>query len=231
MAFSKSLSDASALKEICLQVTRIVRDVGNFQRKEFETFDVGQIEQKSSNDLVSYVDRSSEEMLVEALSALLPGAGFETEEVSTQQTYKGLRWIIDPLDGTTNFIHKIPLYSISVALKNEADELLIGVVYDPSSNECFYAWKNGGAYLNGEKINVSHRNTLQQSLIGIGFPYDLLGKENAYFELLKQCVIQSHGLRRLGSAALDLCYVAAGRMECYIEYNLHAYDVAAGILM
>jgi myo-inositol-1(or 4)-monophosphatase len=227
----KKLDNSESLKQICLQVTRIVRDVGNFQRKEFHQFDTDAIEQKASNDLVSYVDKTSEQLLVDALSQLLPEAGFETEESITNQTLQGLRWIIDPLDGTTNFIHKVPLYTISVALKSETNELLIGVVFDPSSNECFYAWKDGGAYLNGENIEVSTVSSLNKSLLATGFPYDLLGKADAYFELLKQCVLKTHGLRRLGSAALDLCYVASGRVECYFEFNLHSYDVAAGILI
>jgi myo-inositol-1(or 4)-monophosphatase len=231
MELLKKLDNIESLKEICLQTTRIVRDVGNFQRKEFHSFDTQTVEEKSSNDLVSYVDKTSETLLVEALSKLLPEAGFETEESIVDQTLRGLRWIIDPLDGTTNFIHKVPLYTISVALKSSANDLLIGVVYDPSSNECFYAWKNGGAYLNGEKIEVSNISTLNKSLIATGFPYNLLEKTDAYFELLKQCVLQTHGLRRLGSAALDLCYVACGRVECYFEFNLHSYDVAAGILI
>ncbi|HEX2616257.1 MAG TPA: inositol monophosphatase family protein, partial [Flavobacteriales bacterium] len=142
----------------------------------------------------------------------------------------GLNWIIDPLDGTTNFVHGIPCYCTSVALVR-GEEVLIGVVLEVTRNECFSAWKGGGAYLNGKRIHVSQRGQLLDSLLATGFPYDDFAYESAYMDLLRDLMHRSRGIRRLGSAAADLAYVAAGRFEAFYEYGLNAWDVAAGILL
>ncbi|HWZ22484.1 MAG TPA: inositol monophosphatase family protein, partial [Cytophagaceae bacterium] len=142
----------------------------------------------------------------------------------------GLQWVIDPLDGTTNFLHGMPSYSISVALI-QGTVILVGVVYEINLDECFYAWKDGGAFLNGNKISISPVKELEHSLIATGFPYMMRGKSDQYFEIIKHMVNKSHGLRRLGSAAVDLCYVACGRFEAYFEFNIHIWDIAAGILL
>jgi len=219
------------LKQITLQVTRLAREAGDFQLTELKNFELNRIEHKGrSNDLVSYVDKETEQMLITGLTKLIPEAGFETEEGTIEQSSTGLRWVIDPLDGTTNFLHKIPAFSVSIALVQD-DELLSGVVHEPSRNECFYAWKDGGAYLNGEAIAVSTIETLNDSLIATGFPYSLRGKSEEYFKLIRHFVETTHGVRRLGSAAIDLCYVACGRFEAYFEFNLKPWDVAAGILI
>jgi len=219
------------LKQITLQITRIAREAGDFQIHELKHFELNRIEHKGrTNDLVSYVDKETESMLIKSLKKLVPEAGFETEESTIEQSTTGLRWVIDPLDGTTNFLHKIPVFSISIALIQD-DELLIGVVHEPSRNECFYAWKNGGAYLNGEAIEVSNIHSLSDSLIATGFPYSLRGKTEEYFKIIRHFVETTHGVRRLGSAAIDLCYVACGRFDAYFEFNLKPWDVAAGILI
>ena len=219
------------LKQVTLQVTRLAREAGDFQLTELKNFELNRIEHKGrSNDLVSYVDKETEQMLITGLTKLIPEAGFETEEGTIEQSSTGLRWVIDPLDGTTNFLHKIPAFSVSIALVQD-NELLIGVVHEPSRNECFYAWKDGGAYLNGEVIAVSTIEILNDSLIATGFPYSLRGKSEEYFKLIRHFVETTHGVRRLGSAAIDLCYVACGRFEAYFEFNLKPWDVAAGILI
>jgi myo-inositol-1(or 4)-monophosphatase len=219
------------LYQLTLQVTKIAREAGDFQLVELKNFELKNIESKGrSNDLVSYVDKETEKMLIEALRKIVPEAGFETEEGTIEQSTTGLRWIIDPLDGTTNYLHKIPVFSTSIALAQD-DQLLIGVVHEPSRNECFYACKDGGAFMNGERIEVSGIQTLSESLIATGFPYSLRGKAEQYFALIRHFVETSHGVRRLGSAAIDLCYVACGRFESYFEFNLKSWDVAAGILI
>lgn len=219
------------LNQLTLQITKLAREAGDFQLRELKNFEISNIELKGrSNDLVSYVDKETEKFVIEGLTKLVPEAGFETEEGTIEQSTTGLRWVIDPLDGTTNFLHKIPLFSISIALVQD-ETLLIGVVHEPSRNECFYAWKDGGAYMNGERIEVSPIQTLAESLIGTGFPYSLRGKAEQYFSLIRHFVETTHGVRRLGSAAIDLCYVACGRFESYFEFNLKSWDVAAGILI
>jgi len=219
------------LNKITLQITKLAREAGDFQLRELKNFERSNIESKGrSNDLVSYVDKETEKLVIEGLSKLVPEAGFETEEGTVEQSNSGLRWVIDPLDGTTNFLHKIPLFSISIALVQD-ETLLIGVVHEPSRNECFYAWKDGGAYMNGERIEVSTIQNLSESLIATGFPYSLRGKAEQYFSLIRHFVETTHGVRRLGSAAIDLCYVACGRFESYFEFNLKPWDVAAGILI
>lgn len=223
--------DQEKLQKLTLQVTKLAREAGDFQLRELKNFERSNIEQKGrSNDLVSYVDKETEKLLIETLQKLVPDAGFETEEGTIEQSKTGLRWVIDPLDGTTNFLHKLPLFSISIALAKDED-ILLGVVHDPSRNECFYAWKDGGAYMNGEPIETSKIDTLNESLIATGFPYSLRGKADNYFSLIRHFVETTHGVRRLGSAAIDMCYVACGRFEAYFEFNLKPWDVAAGIII
>ena len=219
------------LQVLCFETVSLVKEAGVFIRKESKNFDISKIEYKGrSNDLVSYVDKETEKILVAGLRKILPSAGFIGEEGASEEGTDGLQWVIDPLDGTTNFLHGMPSYSISVALI-QREQILVGVVYEINLDECFYAWKEGGAYLNGNKILVSPVHELSKSLIATGFPYSLRGKTDEYFDIIKHMVNNSHGLRRLGSAAVDLCYVACGRFEAYFEFNIHIWDIAAGILL
>lgn len=211
-------------------VCDIARQVAAFQRQELAVFDRGNIEHKGVHDLVSYVDRESEKQLVAGLQKLLPEAGFITEEGTVAQEDKALRWIIDPLDGTTNFTHGLPFFSISVALA-AGEELLVGVVYEANRDECFSAHRGGGARLNGKKIQVSEVPVLDQALLATGFPYYAFDRIENYLVVLRYFMQHTQGMRRLGSAALDLAYVACGRFEGYFEYNLNSYDVAAGALL
>lgn len=212
------------------EVCQLAREVAAFQRQELAVFDRGNIEHKGVHDLVSYVDRQSEERLVERLQQLLPEAGFITEEGTVVQEDKALRWIIDPLDGTTNFTHGLPFFSISIALA-AGEELLLGVVYESNREECFSAYKDGGARLNGKTIRVSEVPVLDQALLATGFPYYAFDRIENYLDVLRYFMQHTQGMRRLGSAALDLAYVACGRFEGYFEYNLNSYDVAAGALL
>jgi myo-inositol-1(or 4)-monophosphatase len=143
---------------------------------------------------------------------------------------KDLTWIIDPLDGTTNFIHGVPVYSISIALM-EGPELILGVIYEINLKECFYTWKGSPSYLNGLEINVSVTDKVRDSLFATGFPYYDYGRLDPYLHFFRYLMENSHGLRRLGSAAADLAYVACGRFDGFYEYGLSPWDVAAGALI
>jgi len=213
---------APTIDAVRLAASFIQAEIGNIQQNDIET--------KSLNSLVTYVDKSSEKILVNKLQKIIPTATFLTEE-NTIATSKGeWQWIIDPLDGTTNFIHQVPVFAISVALQHN-DEIVLGVVYELNKNECFYATKNNGAYLNGNRIYVSKTATLADSLIATGFPYyDFDWLEN-YMIVFKQLMTSTRGIRRLGSAATDLCYTACGRFDAYFEYSLAPWDVAAGALI
>lgn len=212
---------------LCSKVIAVTRLTGNFIRKEAMAFDANAIEYKGLNDMVSYVDKNAEKQLVKNLSKILPGSGFITEEDTENVTDKTYTWIIDPLDGTTNFIHGIPTYSVSIALY-EDNMPVIGVVYEINRGEMFFTFKGGAAYLNNKEIHVSRNSNLSQSLLATGFPYYQFDKQPQYMELFTDMMQKCHGLRRIGSAAVDLAYVACGRFDAYFEYNLNSYDVAAG---
>jgi len=218
------------LEQLTQSVITIAKEAGSFIREQRKTFSPDQIEFKGLNDLVSYVDKTAEQMIVAALEKLLPEAGFITEEKTINRTGERYNWIIDPLDGTTNFIHGLPVFSVSIALR-EYDELVSGVVYEINLDECFYAWKESPAYLNGTEIKVSKADAISKSLLATGFPYYDFTKQPAYINLFTELMKSCHGLRRLGSAAVDLAYTACGRFDAYYEYNLNAWDVAAGVLI
>lgn len=212
---------------LCNRVVAITRLTGNFIRKESMNFDAEKIEFKGVNDLVSYVDKEAERILVDNLAELLPESGFITEEQTISKKGEVYNWIIDPLDGTTNFIHGIPTYSISVALY-EHGEPVIGVVYEINRGEMFCSFKGGAAFLNNKQIHVSNRNLIADCLLATGFPYRDFTKQEQYIKLFSELMRNCHGLRRIGSAAVDLAYVACGRFDAFFEYNLNSWDVAAG---
>ena len=219
------------LFQICQETIAIVKETGAFVRREAEAFDRASVEYKgAANNLVSYVDKEAEKQLVARLSQLVPDAGFITEEGTVTKHSDTLNWIIDPLDGTTNFIHGLRLYCVSVALVR-GNQPIVGVVYEPSLDECYSAWLGGGAFCNGRPIRTSAAVSLEDSLISTGFPYTLGEKLSIHLSILHDFVMRSHGIRRLGAAALDLAYVACGRVEGFYEYNLKPWDLAAGVLL
>lgn len=218
------------LEDLTHRVVDIAKQAGDFIRQERKNFSPDKIEYKGLNDLVSYVDKGAEKIIVAGLEQLLPESGFITEEKTTTKTGERYNWIIDPLDGTTNFIHGVPTFSVSIALQ-EYDELVMGVVYEINLDECFYACKGSPAYLNGQQIGVSNIPAVGGSLIATGFPYYDFEKQQAYMELFTELMKSCHGLRRLGSAAVDLVYTACGRFEAFYEYNLNAWDIAAGVVI
>ncbi|WP_242926243.1 inositol monophosphatase family protein [Pontibacter vulgaris] len=218
------------LRQLCQNVNVITRRVGAFIKHEADNFDRSKVEMKGFNNLVSYVDKEAEQQLVNGLRELLPEAGFITEEETDNTQQERFNWIIDPLDGTTNFTHGLPIFSVSIALM-ENDEIVLGVVYEPNRDECFYAYKGGGAFCNDMPIKVSEAPALKDALVATGFPYYEFGQTSHYLQVLGSFMAKSHGVRRLGSAALDLAYVACGRFEGFFEFNLNAWDVAAGALI
>jgi len=218
------------LNDICNKVEIIAAETAEFIMSESERFDKNLIKTKGLHDFVSYVDIGAEKILVEKLGRLLPEAGFKVEEGTSSK--KGLEfcWIIDPLDGTTNFLHKLHPFSISIGLSKH-DEVIAGVVFEAGGREIFTAWKNGGAWLNGEKINVSQTADLANSLIATGFPYKDFDRLKDYLESFQHFLKNSQGIRRMGSASIDLAYVACGRFEAFYEYGLNPWDVAAGTIL
>ncbi|MDD2994953.1 MAG: inositol monophosphatase family protein [Paludibacter sp.] len=217
-------------KDLCLQTCEIARNSGKIMAEERKNFDASKIESKGMHDLVSYVDKESEKRIIAELQKLLPESGFIAEEGTNDTRGERFNWVIDPLDGTTNFIQGVPVYCVSIGLL-DGDELVVGVVYEVGRDECFYAWKNGGAYLNGEKITVSDRSDIHDALLATGFPYSDFSRIEEYIEFLKWAMKNARGVRRLGSAAADLAYVACGRFDAFWEYDLKPWDVAAGSLL
>lgn len=215
------------LQKLCFDAIEICKDVREFILNECKGFTQDNIETKGKHDFVSYVDKQAEMKLVSSLSKILPDSGFIAEENTVTKKGDKWTWIIDPLDGTTNFIHGVPLFSISIALQ-EKNNTVLGIVYELNLDECFYAWENSKAFLNGEEIKVSDTKTLNDSLIATGFPYYDYSRLYEYNEIFLYLLQNSRGLRRLGSAAVDLAYVACGRFDVFYEYGLRPWDVAAG---
>ncbi|MBR0565201.1 inositol monophosphatase [Azoarcus sp. L1K30] len=188
------------------------------------------VESKSPNDFVTEVDRAAEKAIIEVLREAYPGHGILAEESGESGAESEFVWIIDPLDGTTNFIHGFPQYAISIALaKNGVPEHC--VVYNPINNELFTASRGGGAFLNDRRIRVSRRTRLSDALLGTGFPYREFGNIDAYLAMFRELTQKAAGIRRPGAAALDLAYVAAGRLDGFWEIGLAPWDMAAGVLL
>jgi len=218
------------LSHISEEVRKVTAHAQAFIMHEFKNFKRHKIENKGVNNLVSYVDREAERMIVAGLQKIMSEAGFIAEEGTGEKVENGYNWVIDPLDGTTNFVHGLPFISISVALMYH-DQVLLGVINDMVHNDVFHAVKGEGAYLNTRKIEVSHTPKLADALVATGFPYEDFDRMPEYMNMLRDMMRSSHGLRRIGSAALDLCYLACGRFDAFFEYNLKPWDVAAGVLI
>ncbi len=218
------------LEQIVEEATHVLKEVGAFIARERASFDQNKVEIKGRNDMVSYVDKSAEEQLINGLNQIIPECGFITEEEMTEQGEAAYTWIIDPLDGTTNFIHSLPIYAISVALMM-GSTVVAGLVFEINRREMFTAIKGEGARMNSQRISVSKAPTIMESLIATGFPVKDFDKLDQYLAIIREVVQDSHGVRRGGSAAVDLAYVACGRYDAFFEYNLNPWDVAAGILL
>lgn len=190
------------------------------------------VEHKFGQDtnLVTEMDKGSEALIIDMIRKTYPKHGILGEESGGSAADAETVWIIDPLDGTTNFTHGLPLFCVSIGVQHKG-ELVAGAVYDPNLNEMFTAEKGGGAYLNGQKLKVSSAESLRQSLLVTGFPYNI--RDNPYnaVQHFTAFLMEAQAVRRLGSAALDLCYVGAGRFDAFWEVALQAWDMAAGILI
>ncbi|MCX6267024.1 MAG: inositol monophosphatase family protein [Bacteroidetes bacterium] len=217
------------LEKLTHQVCDLAKETGNFLKLEITKLNTSDIRSKGLHNYVTYVDQESERRIVEQLSKLLPGSGFIAEENPALNPGE-FTWIVDPLDGTTNFIHGVPLYCISIGLMHE-DETILGMVYEPNLNEFFFTWKSAPAYLNREVICVSKTPTISKSLFATGFPYYDYNRLDDYLAIFKYLLQNSSGARRLGSAAADLAYTACGRYDGFFEYGLSPWDVNAGGLL
>ena len=218
------------LQPVCIEMQHIAREAGAFIKNERLKVSPKDIELKGKASLVTYVDKNAEKQIVKALRELLPEAGFITEEETITVRGETWNWVIDPLDGTTNFLHGIYPHSVAIALmKNE--EPVAGVVYEIGQDELFSAVKGEGAFLNGYPIGVSESARHEDVLIATGFPYSNFELLQEYLKVMEFFMIETRGLRRLGSAAVDLCYTACGRFDGFFEYALHIWDIAAGLLI
>lgn len=204
------------------------RCAGAYQRYRFAS--PLAVDMKGDKNLVTEVDRESERLIVEQLLERFPGHNIVAEEGEYPQGDSPFRWIIDPLDGTTNYAHGFPWFCVSIALESAGD-VLAGVIYNPMHDELFTAVKGGGAYLNGRRLHVSARSPLQNTLLGTGFPYDCASDPANNFANFIAFQKAARGIRRAGAAALDLAYVAAGRLDGFWELKLKPWDVAAGVLL
>ena len=194
------------------------------------------VRSKSDRDYVSEVDQLAEQAIIQTLRDAYPDHAILAEETgasagaSGASGASGYQWIIDPLDGTTNFLHGLPQYAISIALRHK-QQLFQAVVYDPARNELFTASRGGGAYLNDRRIRVANRTKLAETLIGTGFPFRDMTHADAYLAIFRELMAKTSGLRRPGSAALDLAWVACGRYDGFFEFGLNPWDLAAGALL
>lgn len=219
------------MQQLCEQTCQLVRTVGHFIRSEIGKVAENAIEKKYFNNLVSYVDKTAELRLIEGLRALLPDSGFIAEEGTTAaQPHLDWQWIIDPLDGTTNFLHQIPFFAISVALQHKG-KTTMGIVLEVNRNELFYAYTGSGVYCNNSLVKVRPNDVLQDAFLATGFPYYDFRYTQAYLDLLRELMPKTRGIRRIGAAALDLAYTAAGRFDAFFEQSLSPWDVAAGAFL
>jgi len=208
-------------------MSAIARDAGALLMEHFDKNI--QIEYKGDADLVTIADRKSEALIRERIRALWPGHDVMGEEEGLKDTGSDYRWYVDPLDGTTNFAHGFPVFCVSMALEHQG-KMIAGLCFDPTRNELFSAESGKGAYLNDRAIHVSKTANLAESLLGTGFPSHKRHK-NPNIHFYHQITLRSHGVRRAGSAALDLCNVACGRFDGFWEFNLNPWDTAAGVLI
>lgn len=222
--------DRTTASNLTEEVKKLAVEAGNFLVEQRKSFDRSKVESKRSHDYVSYVDRESEKMIVNRLRELLPEAGFIAEEGTQGRNGEDLFWTVDPLDGTTNFIHDNAPYCVSIALCDKS-ETILGVVYECCRKELFWANKYSDAFLNGKKIRTSLIDDMDNAFIELGFPYDAANTGRIMPLLAKKLYGNVGGLRLQGSAASELCYIACGRFEARIEPSLGAWDIAAGTLI
>lgn len=217
----------NTLQTIKTPLLGLIKATGNFIRDEKGKIREQQVDDKAHNSFVTWIDKKAESMLVEGLQKLIPGSGFIAEEGTAGESDSEWRWIIDPLDGTTNYIHDIYPVAVSVALQYK-EKTVAGIVYEVGHDELFYAFEGENAMLNGLEIHTSAHAKLPDSLYATGFPYYDYKRLPGYMKVLEYFMQHTRGIRRHGSAATDLVYVACGRFDAFFEYSLSPWDVAAG---
>ncbi|MCX7845480.1 MAG: inositol monophosphatase [Dictyoglomaceae bacterium] len=215
------------MKEILNIAENIVKEAGKILLKYF--YEEKDIKLKSISNLITKGDRLSEEKIIELISKNFPNHSILSEEKGDIKKESNYQWIIDPLDGTTNYAHNNPYFSISIALKRE-NNIILGIIYDPIREELFSAIKGKGAFLNRERIKVSEVKDLKDSLLAFGLPYELTMDEKNFISFINLSR-RSHGIRRIGSAALELAYVSCGRLDGYWSKRLNPWDFSAGLLL
>ena len=219
------------IAQVTEQVKQLAKTTGDFIREQRKSFRAESVERKRPHDYVSYVDKQSERLITQRLMQIIPEAGFITEEQTVEQNTDGKEycWVVDPLDGTTNFISDVPLYCVCIALKHW-DEIIIGVVYEVTRDELFWAYKTGGAWLGEHPIRVS-TNQFDDALIALGYPYNAKDFTRFAQNVTDKLYGNVASIRSLGSAEGELCYVASGRLDVYVESFLKPWDVAAGAII
>ncbi len=205
------------------------REAGRFLKRNVGKVRAVEVKDGEERNLVSEIDRGAEERIISIIRRHYPTHAILAEESGGSQAPADTRWIIDPLDGTTNFLHGVPIFCVSIGIERKG-ELVGGVVYDPNQDELFTAEKGAGAFLNGKRLKVSETSTLIDSLLVTGFPYNITENPGSTVEHFVHFLMAARGVRRLGSAALDLSYVAAGRFDGFWEVSLNPWDMAAGAL-
>lgn len=209
---------------------RAARTAGSVIIRQAERVDGLKIDTKGTNDFVTAVDRQAESIIIDIITKAYPHHGILAEESGERPGEEEFVWVIDPLDGTTNFLHGFPQYAVSVAVQHRG-RAEHGVVFDPLRQELFTASRGSGAQLNDRRIRVSRRTSLRSALLGTGFPFGSLARMDTYLRILKDLSAPTAGIRRAGAASLDLAYVAAGRLDGFWEFGLKQWDLAAGALL
>lgn len=215
------------LMETAVKAARIAGDfiLGNLGKISNDDIDIKQV-----SDFVTYVDREAEQLILKTIKDVFPEHHFLAEESLKDTAGHEYRWIIDPLDGTTNFIHSYPAFCVSIALENN-NEIILGVIFDPQKNELFTAEKGKGAFMNDHPINISTASDMSNCLVTTGFPFKQKKMMDNYLKLFKNILFRVSDIRRAGSAALDLAHLACGRCEAFFEIGLSPWDIAAGVIM
>ncbi len=217
------------IEKICEQVQILAKETGSFISNERKHFRIDGIEEKGANNYVTYVDKEAEKRLVKGLRKILPEAGFITEEGTAEMNGEKYAWIIDPIDGTSNYIHELPPYCVSIALA-QGKELLLGVIYEPSLDECFYAIAGGKAYLNEKEISINRNISYEKAMIAYDMPYRENWISYPLMPILEK-LFERASCRQLGTAAIAMAYVACGRFDGYFHFKLSPWDVAAAALI
>lgn len=230
------------LEQITEEVVKVAREAGEYIRAQRRDFDSDKVEAKGTHDYVSYVDKETEKLIVARLKEILPQAKFVTEEgtaidISNEvksgvgsPNAKELTWVIDPLDGTSNFVHNMAPYCVAIGLKEE-DRVLVGVVYEIVGDEMFYSYEGGKSYMNGQEIHVGKAECVNDAFVCIGYPYNVCDWKPKMKQLVEELYGNCISIRNLGSAQTEICYVACGRFDAYIESYIKPWDVTAGSII